>query len=280
VMADPARMLMREDEVYVLDQGGETLYRYTLDENGAFQASGEGGLLLGPSSPASGVTIQEVTDLVWVEPGSGRETASLLVLVNGSSLLQVDGQGTATPVSVSGSDMWVEPRFLDTYSGYLYVLDAAEDRILKYAPTGSTYDSLPLEYFQDENPPDLEPARDMAIDGYIFILAGNSILKYSGGFREDFSVSGLEGQELSNPVAIFTSPDTQYLYAADPGLGRIVQLTKEGAFVRQFLPPRTDEGAFDGLRDLYVDEAGGRILALSVDAVYLAPLKQPPATIE
>jgi hypothetical protein len=279
VMAEPARMLMREDEVYVLDQGGQALYRYALDQNGVFQGSGEEGLLLGPSSQVTEPAIQEVTDLVWVEPGSGRETAALLLLVNGSSLLQVDGPDAATSVSVAGTEMWVEPRFLDTYSGYLYVLDAGEDSILKYAPTGSTYDSLPLEYFHDENPPDLQGARDMAIDGYIFILAGNSVLKYSGGFREEFSISGMEGQGLSDPIAIYTSPETQHLYVADADAGRIVQLTKEGAFVRQFLPPR-DEGAFEGLRDLYVDEARGRILALTSDTIFVAPLEQPPAAIE
>ena len=107
-----------------------------------------------------------------------------------------------------------------------------------------------------------------------------SILKFSGGLQEEFSVSGLEGQELEHPVALFTSPDTQHIYVADAGTGRIVQLTKEGTFVRQFLPPRSDEDLFGSLRDISVDEVGGFLVALTSDGLFVAPLDQPPAALQ
>jgi DNA-binding beta-propeller fold protein YncE len=120
----------------------------------------------------------------------------------------------------------------------------------------------------------------MAIDGYIYILVNKSILRFSGGLQEEYSLSGMEGHELENPVAIFASPDAQHVYVADAGAGRIVQLNKEGAFVRQFLPPRDDGDVFSTLRDVSVDEVGGRLIVLTSEGLFVSPIQQPPSTIQ
>ncbi|MDH4208994.1 MAG: hypothetical protein OEV76_08965, partial [Anaerolineae bacterium] len=276
----PPRVLLHENEVFVLDPEAGELRGYTLDESGGVQEVAGGTPLLSPDSAPADLDLQQIADLAWIEPGSGRETGNLLLLVNGASLLQLGAPGEFTSISVADVELWDDPRLIDGYSGYLYVLDALQDRILKYAPTEGTYDSLPLDYFQEGNAPDLENALDMAIDGYIFVLAGRDILKFSGGARETFTITGLEGQELQNPVAIFTSPDTQHLYIADAGAGRVVQLTKEGAFVGQFLPPRQDAEAFSDLCDLSVDEAKGRLLALTADGLFVASIHQLPSKIQ
>jgi hypothetical protein len=279
-LGEAPRLLLHEDRLFVLDPGAGELRAYQLDDTGGIQEAAGGALLLNRETGLGGVDIQTMIDLAWIEPGSGRETGNLLVLVNGSSLLQLNEPRDFTPVSIADTELWDDARLIDGYFGYLYVLDAGNDRILKYPPTGGTYDNLPLSYFQEENAADLSNASDMAIDGYIFILTGNSILKFSGGLREDFSVTGLEGQELRAAAAIFTSPDTQYLYVADAGDGRILQLTKEGAFVRQFLPPRQDGQTFSGLRDVSVDEAQGRLFALTTGGLFVAPVRQPPSAIQ
>jgi DNA-binding beta-propeller fold protein YncE len=111
------------------------------------------------------------------------------------------------------------------------------------------------------------------------VLSGKSILKFSGGLEEPFSLSGLEDQELQDPVAMFTSPDTQHIYVADAGAGRIVQFTKEGAFVRQFRPPSEDEGFFQSLQDIFVDEAQGHLIALTSSGLFVAPIQQPPSAL-
>jgi serine/threonine protein phosphatase PrpC len=274
------RVLLHDGQLYVLDAGAVELRAYLMDDLGGVGEGAGGSVLLGADSAPTGLTLEEVTDLVWAEAESGRETSNLLLLVNGTSILQLDeGQGFSA-VSVVDSEIWEDARAIAEYAGYLYVLDAAEDRILKYAPTGNTYDSFPLSYLQGETAVDLENAVDLAIDGYIYVLAGNEILKFSGGLPEGFSITGLEDQGLQAPVAIFTSPETQHLYVGDAGLGRVVQLTKEGAFVRQFLPPREDEGLFQSLKDLWVDEAGGKLVVLTSEGLFVAPLEQPPPTLQ
>jgi type II secretory pathway pseudopilin PulG len=278
--SQPHRLLLHENELYVLDAGTPELRMYQVDEINGIQEPPGGSVLLSPDSGPAGVDVQELTDLAWIGSGSGREIESLLLLVNGSSLLQLDEAQGFAPVSVADSEIWNEPRAIGGYSGYLYVLDAADDRILKYAPTENTYDSFPLSYFQGETAVELENAVDMAIDGYIYILTGKDILKFSGGLQVDFSVTGLGDQGLQDPTAIFADPDTQYLYVADAGLARIVQLTKEGVFVRQFLPPREDEALFQGVQDVWVDELQGELVVLTSDGLFLAPLEQVPSALE
>ena len=276
----PLRTLQYENHVYILDQGTQRLYSYVLEDTGGIQEAPGRALLLSPDIQPAGLEVQELIDFAWIEAGSGRETGNLLVLANGTSLLELDESVGFTPVSVADTEVWHEPRLIDGYSGYLYVVDVQDDRILKYAPTGNSYDSFPVSYFQADTVVDLEGVLDMAIDGYIYILVDKSILKFSGGLQESYSLSGLDGQALEDPVALFTSPETQHIYVADAGNGRVVQFTKEGAFVRQFLPPREEGDAFLNLQDISVDQAQGQLVALTSDGLFVAPIQQPPAVIE
>jgi hypothetical protein len=265
--SQPGRVLLHGDQIYVIDQGTQTLNSYQVDQVRGVQDVAAGTLVLSPADQPAGLVIKKLNDLAWIGDGSGRETASLLLLVNDASLLQLDDTNGLTQVSVAESESWGDPRLIEGYSGYLYVLDAEKDRILKYAPTGDSYDSFPISYFQSDTVVDLEGAVDMAIDGYIYVLVGNEILRFSGGLEE-------------NSAAIYTSPDTQNIYVADAGAGRIVQLTKEGAFVRQFFPPRDQEGVFQSLRGLFVDEAQGLLVALTAEGLFLAPIEQTPPAIQ
>jgi len=278
--SQPKHVLLHDDQVYVIDQGTLTLHSYQVDQINGVQGAAAGTVLLSPSDEPAGLAIDKLTDFAWIGQGSGRETASLLLLVNDTSLLKLDNTQGLTQVSVAESESWGDPRLIEGYSGYLYVLDAEEDRILKYAPTGDSYDSFPISYFQADTIVDLEGAVDMAIDGYIYVLVGNEILRFSGGVEEPLTVTGLEEQSLQNPVAIYTSPETQHIYVADAETGRIVQLTKEGAFVRQFFPPRDQEGVFQSLLGLFVDEAQGLLAALTQEGLFLAPVERSPTTIQ
>lgn len=267
----PRRVLMHGNDIYVLDEGTQELHGYFLDEGGGFQEPAGGSVLLGREHRPGGIEIQELNDFLWMEAGNGRETSGLLLLVNERSLLEFDALSGFAPLSVTDSQVWSEPRLIGGYFGFLYILDAAADRILKYAPTGNTYDSPPTDYLQPETSVDLANAVDMAIDGYVYVLlADGTILRFAGGQEEAFSVSGLDDHELQNPTAIFTSPEIEYIYVAEAESDRVVQLDKEGAFVRQFRPARESAEAFQNLRDIFVNESGHQLLALTSEGLFLA----------
>ena len=123
----------------------------------------------------------------------------------------------------------------------------------------------------------LSGAVDMAIDGAIYVLHQDGrIQKFVGGQPEEFQITGLD-EPLKNPTAIYTSLDeeVQYLYIADAGNKRIVQLSKDGQFIRQ-LKPRVEDGiVFDNLQSLYVDEIGEKMYVLSGNSLYAPNLPAP-----
>jgi hypothetical protein len=158
-------------------------------------------------------------------------------------------------------------------------LDSQSNQIFKYLPTADGgYSNPPETWFQIDI--DLAGVVDMAIDGYIYLLyADGRILKFMGGELAPFEQTELD-EPLRGPTAIFTSPDeeTKFLYVADAGNRRVVQLSKEGQFIRQFRA--AEAGVFDQLKSLHVDEIGSKFYALSGNALYMANIPEGEGTNE
>ncbi len=57
---------------------------------------------------------------------------------------------------------------------------------------------------------------------------------------------------------------------ADAGNQRVVQLNKDGRFVRQFKPRDEEEIDFSTLRSVFVDELTGKLYLLNDHALYIA----------
>ncbi|MFQ5885756.1 MAG: hypothetical protein ACE5II_00825, partial [Anaerolineae bacterium] len=257
----PLRVVAQENDLYILDGGVDRLYRYRWSEAArTLQTPPEGAILI--DSKEQG----ELLDIVWLEPGGGRERGTLLILKS-DGLLEYDPLKGLSSLSVVETDSWQEPRRAGGFEGNFYLLDAGAKRILKYLPTGRDYNSAPLHYIVEA---EFESAVDMAIDGDIYVLlAEGVIMKFTTGERRPFVVEGLE-EGFSNPLAIFTNPGTDHVYVVESG--RIVELGKEGRFVRQLRPSREEEEAFQELSTVFVDEGKGRLFILSGKRLYLADL--------
>jgi hypothetical protein len=81
---------------------------------------------------------------------------------------------------------------------------------------------------------------------------------------------------FDNPTAIFTAPDQQvhYLYVADAGNRRIVQMEKSGRFVRQLKPRDEDTVDFEGIKSIFVDELAAKMYLVDNRSLYIAGI--PP----
>ncbi len=117
--------------------------------------------------------------------------------------------------------------------------------------------------------------RDMAIgDDILLLYADGAIQKLSGGMPVTFDISDWDTPP-QGATAIFARPpnDTQWVYVADPGNNRIVQVSKDGHFKRQFRLAETQgEGSNDALASvtsLFVDEIGGRAYFLSGNSLHM-----------
>lgn len=259
--SEPLRVVAQDNDLYILDGGVDRLYRYRWSEAArTLQTPPEGAILI--DSKERG----ELLDIVWLEPGGGRERGTLLILKS-DGLLEYDPLRGLSPLSVVEAASWQEPRRAGGFEGNFYLLDAGAKRILKYLPTGRDYNSAPLHYIVEA---EFESAVDMAIDGDIYVLlAEGVIMKFTAGERQPFVVEGLE-EGFSNPQAIFTNPAIDHIYVVERG--RIVELSKEGRFVRELRPSREEEEAFQELSAVFVDEGKGRLFILSGKRLYLADL--------
>ena len=263
--------------VYVLDKGLNRVFQHTLDDIGDTLLPDDGSPMLAQQGQQiDDLTVGNLIDMVWMPAGGGRQTSDLLVL-DSKGLIEFDPDWGAAAIAINGIETWQNPAAVGSYFGNFYVLDAGANQIYRYLPTANGYENPPDPYFGEGTPVNLSGAVDMAIDGSIYVLYQDGrIQKFTGGQPDEFQITGLD-EPLKNPAAIYTSLDEEvkYLYIADAGNKRIVQLSKDGQFIRQ-LKPRVEDGiVFDDLQSLYVDEIGEKMYVLNGNSLYAPNL--PPA---
>ncbi|MFQ5812779.1 MAG: hypothetical protein ACE5I2_06270 [Anaerolineae bacterium] len=249
--SDPGRVIIANDiDVYVLDKALDRVYKHLLDDTQqALQELDVEPVLLRKGDQRDPIVVGELMDMVWAKDESGRLESNLLVLESGGSLLEYDPLKGISVLPIGGSDRWVQPQIAGSYEGNFYLLDSGLNQILRYEPD---YDGSPEDYFPTPGEVDLAGVVDMALDGPVYILyADGRILKFLDGQPAPFEMAGLY-EPLRNPTALFTSEEAEFLYVADAGNDRIVQLTKEGRFLRQL---KAGEGeALDQLKGLFALE--------------------------
>jgi hypothetical protein len=81
---------------------------------------------------------------------------------------------------------------------------------------------------------------------------------------------------LSSADALYAETEdiAQYIYIASGSEMRIVQLDREGVFVRQLAPALGQEDTFRQLAGLFVDEPGSKLYVIASNALYVTDL--PP----
>lgn len=266
--SNPGRVIISGIDVYVLDKALDRVYKHLLDET--MQALREidiDPVLLRKGDQRDPIVVGDLVDIAWAEAKGGRQESGLLVLESGRSLLEYDPERGISVLPVGASDRWAQPQIAVSYEGRFYLLDSGLNQILRYEPD---YGDRPEDYFPATEGVDLAGAVDMATDGHIYILyADGRILKFDDGQAAPFEISGLY-EPLQNPTALFTGQETEFLYVADAGNDRVVQLTKEGRFVRQL---QAAEGeAFDQLKGLFALEQYNLLYFVSGSKLYVTNL--------
>jgi hypothetical protein len=279
---EPRRLAVHGQMIFILNPEDEWVAQVALDAAGTGVSVDESNfILVNQGRQIEGGAVEGLADLTWVGSGSGRRSSGVLILEETGALISYDpawgaADGvphlTRAPLPGGASET---PRAVGSFEGRFYTLDAAGDQIWRYEPEGNAYPNPPSRYFAEAPPRPLAEARDMAIDGHIYVLyQDGSILKFLRGDPLPFTVSDVPG-ELTHAVDLVTDPYNGQgtLYVADRGaeeggIGRVVALGPDGAFQAQY---RAD-AAFDALETLAVDEATRRLYALSGGRLYVASL--------
>ncbi len=272
----PRQLVVHGQMIFVLDPAGGWVTQLTLNQAGdGVIEQGDAPILVQTGQQIGGGTVGRLVDFVWVGPTGGRQASGLLILEEDGALLSYDPAWTGEGGMPQLERFYLgvppaSPGAVGTYDGRFYVMDAGVGQIRRYEPRGNAYPDRPDNYFVAPPPRPLTDARDMAIDGYIYILFDDgAILKFLRGEPETFDVRGLPG-DLTQAVALAVDPDgnSGAVYVADQGNERVVVLGPDGNFLAQF---RADE-AFDALESLAVDEAAGRLYVVGGGRLYVASL--------
>lgn len=273
---DLGRIVVDGINIYLLDHGTNQVLGYVLNETETgFVESGQSPVLLAAGDQLEDVVVGDLLDMTWMPVGGGRQTGGLTIVDKQGALFDYGAMQKVTHRPLAATDEWRYAQLIAGFFGNLYVLDVQRNQLLKYLPTAADggYSNPPVDYLNADAVVDLSGAVDMAIDGHIYVLYANGTIgKFMSGDPVAFEVTGLD-VPLNNPSALFANADddTQYLYVADRGNQRIVQLTKDGSFQRQFKVD-SDSNAFDDLRSLWVDELEQKMYIVSGKSVYITNL--------
>jgi hypothetical protein len=266
------RVVVNGLDVYVLDTGADQVYHHRMDEAGDALAPDQSDpVLVRRGQQVDTAVVGELIDLAWMPAGGNRQTSDLLILESGG-LLEYNPSWGLTSTQIANRDTWALPAAVASYFGNFYILDPQASQVLRYLPGAEGYTNPAEYYFPNDKKVDLTGAVDMAIDGSVYVLyADGTIRKFEGGSPVDFKMSDLD-RPLNRPTAIFAAPDdaARYIYVADPGNRRVVQLNKDGHFVRQFKPRDENTVDFDTLQSIFVDELTGKLYFLTSHGLYIA----------
>lgn len=267
-------------DLFTLDVANNRVLRHETDEGFSTLTSASADeILFGGQVVGSHVT-GEIVDIAWRPRGVEVSEAGLAILDGAGALLTYYPSFEnlrAVPFGLSSA--WVSPVSMTQFNERVYVLDTGQGHLWRYFPEGDGFfiddDSQAVEL------PDLDQAVDTAIyseDGSVIVLYGDGQMRRysSGSLLWDESL--LEESGLRPPLVAPTHVKivgrglSSSIYVADPGSGRIVQMSLAGTFLAQYKAV-DDLGLelFANLGDFAVAEGQPlRLFLVAQNVLYLA----------
>ena len=219
-----------------------------------------------------GTVVSDLQDTTWAEAAGPNQRSKLLVLDTAKGLVGYDTQLGTKRLALGGADKLVQPQLTASYGGNLYIVDGEGDQVWRYRPDENGYGGQPEAYFAAGITVDLAGVQAVAIDGNIWLLfADGRLLKFFGGEQRPFDFQGLPGP-LATPTALAVAQEGDQLYILDAGNGRIVEVTKDGQFLRQFRV--RDDDFLRQAKDMYLDEAARKFYIVTPNKLYVADVPE------
>lgn len=171
------------------------------------------------------------------------DSASILYMYTDKNLvLALDTNSNSIgKSSLDSGATWEESKAIGTYVSNIYLLDSKQGKIWKHSFSNNIFGKGTS--YTTAKDVDLKNSLDITIDGNIFVLkADGGIAKFvRGAYDSTFSTKGLPTpyDKITQPTALFTDSDTNFLYVLDKGNNRIIRFDKTGTFSNQYF--------FDGI---------------------------------
>ena len=139
-------------------------------------------------------------------------------------------------VEIDTKDAWDQSSAISAYSTNLYLLDAVNGTIWRHTKSGSTF-SAGRSYAGSRNN-DALGGISMAIDGAIFVLKQNEVIKFSHNIPDTSFVLQMPPAPDNNIIGatqIYTDADSQHILILDEEKDRVLRYAKDGQFVNQYI---------------------------------------------
>ncbi|MBZ0293634.1 MAG: hypothetical protein K8L99_13790, partial [Anaerolineae bacterium] len=273
--AELSRVVLRGEDLYVLDDRNDLVYRVTVTSDGmnAVANSLQQIPRMRRGAAAGQYTVGDIFDIAWAEDGGGLSQGNVLISVDRNGVIveyspTFLSQGAQ---SLLGTENWENPVRALLWQGRLYILDPGANQIWRYDPTGNSFPNAPREYFTGDNRFDISQAVDFGIDdnGRVYLLmADGSINVYRSAepvafsyaaFPNNISPTQADGMFLNiNPVA-------PGIYLIDRENRTVFEASLAGTFISSY---RTyNEDLFAGLADVVADESKRVVYVVSGNAI-------------
>ncbi|MBX2999763.1 MAG: hypothetical protein KF893_14685 [Caldilineaceae bacterium] len=265
--ADPHRVIVFDQDVYVLDTGRQVVEFFRTDPTRTVIQENHG-TILREGDVVEGITVGRLTDIAWQPriPGFA-DKASLLILDRNNNIFRYNNVDEATYLRLAGADQLRGLSQIESYSGRLYLADEQQNQIWRYSPAGIGYDQPPDPWFGAQVQTNLAGVVATAIDGDIWMLTEEGmVLRYRQGGQLPFSLdnsAGLTGRMVDLTLG---AEAADKLYLADGSQDRILVFDKSGNYIEQF--QAAENNALRGLRGLYLDNVTGTLFILTQSSLY------------
>lgn len=269
--AQPRRVIVQDQDIYVLDPGRKLVQLYLLDQTRTLVEDLAGETIITEGEVIDGVTVGRLVDITWLPAIAGiQDRAYLLILDGNNNLFRFDRRVEgANYVELGGRDLLRSPVRMQVYFDRLYLVDAGQNQIYRYER--GDFASTPTPWLNTQTEHNLSTVRAMAIDGSIWLLFEQGLLaRYDAGNQVQFSLETSFGQ-IDEPVDLAIGNEgTSLVYVAD-GVGeRVLVFRKTGEYVRQLRAPEGD--ALRNLRSIHVDEVSGVMYLMTQSALFQHPI--------
>lgn len=271
--------------IFILDKGNGLVYEQETDESYLNPLTLEPQTRVFNGQAVGNQVVGSVIDMFWRPAGSAVTRDGLAMLdSNGALLTYQPNLGSTFAVPLDLASQWQAPIAISTFDERLYILDIGSRVIWKYFPSGDDFSANADDrtiFF------DAEPELNQVIDFDIFSQDGGLVLLYRDSrIRYYDTRSGrLEWDEtdvLANGLLTpFVSPTAveivgrglnASIFVADPGSGRIVQISRPtGQVLAQYRATAPDGSElFSQISDFAIAETPLRIFVTTEQTLYLA----------
>lgn len=264
-------VLVRDQDIYVLDPGRGQVDRYRMDESLELVPDATPIPVIRTGDVIDGATVGPLIDMAWLPIVPGYDDRPTLVALDANNQIfrydpRVEGAMRLVP---GGAATLQSVKQMEVFQGRLYLADLGLEQVLRY--NAGLYTGNPSPWFSQAT--NLDEMKAMQIDGDIWVLVKNGqVLRYNQGQQLPYSLDSSVGL-VRDAVAFYVGDGTNpYIYVVD-GVGERIWVYDKtsGEYVKQFAAPEGDP--LRGLSNLYIEGVNAMYI-LTQNALYKHPFPQ------